>query len=173
MLNDLVSFYLAVCSLSRGWTCTTSELVSVPYHSPFNSSFMMSPRPLPKHVTTVLKKRSRLPHAQRIEFKSSSATAKVNQGPVLILRPLSRSPCPGTRIYSVLIIPREPFGLHAFSDGFLPPPPPPYPLDVPSSTPLVGLTCPFLAESSLTQSNGTAHSTFVYSHIDLFSSVPR
>ena len=119
MLNDLVSFYLAVCSLSRGWTCTTSELVSVPYHSPFNSSFMMSPRPLPKHVTTVLKKRSRLPHAQRIEFKSSSATAKVNQGPVLILRPLSRSPCPGTRIYSVLIIPREPLGLHAFSDAVL------------------------------------------------------
>lgn len=55
---------------------------------------MMSPGPLPEHVTTVLKNWSRLPLAQRIKFKSSSATAKVYQGPVLILPPDQERPTP-------------------------------------------------------------------------------
>ena len=58
---------------------------------------MMSPGPLPEHVTTVLKKWSRLPRVQSIKFKSSSATAKVYQGPVLILptRPREANPSLG------------------------------------------------------------------------------
>ena len=135
---------------------------------------MMSPGPLPEHVTTVLKKWSRLPRAQSIKFKSSSATPKVYQGPVLILPPDQEKPTP---LSVSLPSGMDLLGPHSSQRSFRSPrllgcwSLPRYPLDVPSpSTPLVGLTCPFLGENSLTHPNGTAHRAFLYSHIDLFSS---
>ena len=87
----------------------------------------MSPGPLPEHVTTVLKKWSQLPRAQRINFKSSSATASLSGAcPDSPTRPREANPSlqllpRGAWIYFACTAPKETLGLQDFYDAVLSP----------------------------------------------------